>query len=395
MNSQEIKAMDAQYVLPTYARFDLCLVEGKGCRAKDPEGNTYLDFTSGIGVNSLGWCDDEWVAAVAAQAGKLQHTSNIYYTQPGIELAKALCERTGMNKVFFANSGAEANEGAIKAARKYSKVKYGEGRHVILTLQNSFHGRTMAALSATGQESFHKDFAPFPAGFRYLPAEDATLLGTALENDVCAVMLEPIQGEGGVVPFSEDYMQMVRGLCDERDILMICDEVQTGVGRTGSFLASQGQGVQPDIVTLAKGLGGGLPIGALLLGEKCQSALQKGDHATTFGMNPVVCAGALVVMDRLDDTFLQAVTAKGEILRKGLQNLPGVESVSGKGLMLGVTFMPHIAASTVVKTAIGEGLLCLTAKEKMRLLPPLVISEAEIEEGLRILYSTLDKLPKV
>lgn len=389
MTSEQIKQLDTEYVLQTYGRFDLCLVEGKGCRARDPEGNTYLDFTSGIGVNCLGWCDDEWTAAVAAQAGKLQHTSNIYYTEPGAKLAEALCKRTGFAKVFFANSGAEANEGAIKAARKYSRLKYGEGRHTVLTLKNSFHGRTLATLTATGQEVFHKDFDPFLPGIQNVEAGNIDALKKALTGDVCAVMLEVIQGEGGVVPFPQDYLAAVQGLCAEKDVLLIADEVQTGVGRTGHFLASKMAGLSPDIATLAKGLGGGLPIGALLLSEKCQHALVKGDHATTFGANPVVCAGALVVMDRLDDAFLVDVREKGELLKAGLLALPGVESVSGAGLMLGVSFKEGIAAPDVLKAAMGKGLLCLLAKDKMRLLPPLVITEEEIKEGLAILSDVL------
>ena len=278
MNSQQIKALDAAYVLPTYARFDLCLIEGSGCRGKDPEGNSYLDFASGIGVNSLGWADPQWAAAVAAQAGKLQHVSNLYYTQPGAQLAETLCQRTGMDKAFFANSGAEANEGAIKAARKYSHDKYGDGRHVIVALENSFHGRTVATLSATGQDAFHQHFHPFLPGFVHVPAEDIAALEAALTAEVCAVMLEPIQGEGGVVPLDSAYLAQVQALCKAKDILLIADEVQTGVGRTGHWFAYQdpelGGGVLPDVVTLAKGLGGGIPVGAVVaLSERAAGLL--------------------------------------------------------------------------------------------------------------------------
>lgn len=392
MNSTEIKQLDAEYVLPTYGRFDLCLTSGKGCRAYSPEGAAYLDFTSGIGVNSLGWCDEEWSAAVAKQAATLQHTSNLYYTQPGAQLAKALCTATGMAKVFFGNSGAEANEGAIKAARKYSLQKYGEGRATIVSLYNSFHGRTMATLTATGQQGFHQHFAPFLPGFAYTPANDIPALGQALAGDVCAVMFEPIQGEGGIVPLEPGYLQALQALCHEKDILLIADEVQCGVGRTGHFLASQGAGIQPDIVTLAKGLGGGLPIGAVLLAEGCQTALGKGDHGSTFGANPVCCAGALVVMNRLNESFLAAVQAKGELLKNGLLALPGVQGVSGKGLMLGISFAPGIAAAGVLQAAMQKGLLCLLAKDKLRLLPPLVVTTEEITEGLSILKTVLEEL---
>ena len=390
MTSEEIKKLD-QHILPTYNRFDLCLIKGKGARVQDPEGKTYLDFTAGIGVNSLGFCDDQWVAAVCKQAGTLQHTSNLFYTQPGAELAQNLCARTGMQYVFFANSGAEANEGAIKAARKYSRKKYGKGRSTILSIQNSFHGRTMAALTATGQPELQKDFDPLIPDFRHVPAGDATALAAALEPDVCAVILEPIQGEGGVIPFGADYMEMVDSVCRPRDILIIADEVQTGVGRTGYFLASELYHLKPDIVTLAKGLGGGLPIGAFLLSEHCKDALEKGDHGTTFGMNPVVCAGANVVMDRLTDDFLQDVKEKGDFLKTQLSTLPGVVEVSGAGLMWGLKLKEPLAAATIREDAQQRGLLCLLAKDRLRLLPPLTISKEELKEGLSILKTILDK----
>ncbi|MGD9559460.1 MAG: acetylornithine/succinylornithine family transaminase [Oscillospiraceae bacterium] len=392
MNSQEIKALDAQYVLPTYARFDLCLMEGKGCRAKDPEGKSYLDFSSGIGVNSLGWADSAWAAAVAHQAATLQHSSNLYYTLPGTQLAEVLCQRTGMDKVFFCNSGAEANEGAIKAARKYSRDKYGEGRAVIITLENSFHGRTMATLTATGQDQFHQHFHPFLPGFVHVPAGDIPALKAALASDVCAVMLEPIQGEGGVVPLDEGYLKELGALCKSRDVLVIADEVQTGVGRTGAFLASEKTALAPDIVSLAKGLGGGLPLGAVLLAKSCSGALGKGDHATTFGANPVCCAGAQVVVDRLTDDFLAGVAQKGALLKELLATLPGVEAVSGDGLMLGVCFAPPLAAADVLNAAMENGLLCLLAKDRLRLLPPLTITEDELREGVAILKKTLEAL---
>lgn len=390
MTSQEIKALDSTYVLPTYARFDLCLTEGKGCRAKDPEGNSYLDLGSGIGVNSLGYCDDAWVAAVAKQAATLQHTSNLYYTLPGTQLAEALVKRTGMSRVFFANSGAEATEGAIKAARKHSRTKYGEGRATIISLVNSFHGRTMAALSATGQEVYHQHFHPFPAGFVHVEAGDMDALQAAATPDICAVMLEVIQGEGGVNSLPAEYLAAVRALCDQKDWLLIADEAQTGVGRTGKFLACEHTGLKPDVVTLAKGLAGGLPIGAVLLADTCSDALGKGDHATTFGANPVCCAGALVVLDRLTDGFLAEVAAKGKAFKTGLTALPGVQAVNGEGLILGVLFNEGIAAADVINAALQKGLLCLIAKDKMRLLPPLVITEQEIDEALAILKTVLE-----
>lgn len=393
MTSAELKTLDEQYTLGTYARFDLCLQSGSGCRATDAEGNTYLDFTSGIGVNSLGFADAGWAKAVAAQAATLQHTSNLFYTEPPARLAKTLCRRTGMAKVFFCNSGAEANEGAIKAARKYSFLKYGEGRSTILTLQNSFHGRTMATVTATGQDGMHQFFHPFVPGFAYLPAGDVVALNEALEaGGVCAVMLEPIQGEGGVVPLPIPYLQEVQALCRAHDVLLVVDEVQSGVGRTGTFLAGEHAGLKPDIVTLAKGLGAGLPIGAVLLAESCCTALTKGDHGSTFGANPVCCAGANEVMARMDDAFLQNVRERGEQLAAGLAVLPQVENITGLGLMLGVRFKGGLAAADVQKAAMKNGLLCLLAKDKLRLLPPLILTKQEADEGLAILKQTLEAL---
>ncbi len=392
MNSQEIIKMENEYILQTYGRFNLCLVSGSGCTAKNPEGKTFLDFTSGIGVNSLGWCDTQWSAAVAKQAATLQHTSNIYYTQPCAELAKALCKKTGMDKVFFSNSGAEANEAAIKAARKYSHDKYGSGRHTILTLENSFHGRTMATLSATGQDVFHHHFHPFVDGFAFLPANDIQGLAATLTKDVCAVMIEVIQGEGGINVLNKGYLAALQGLCKEKDILLIVDEVQTGIGRTGSFLACQQTDLQPDIITLAKGLGGGLPLGAALFAKSCSSVLGKGDHATTYGGNPVCCAGALVVLERLTDSFLAEIAEKGCLLKNQLEKLPGVKAVSGSGLMVGVLFNEPITATQVLQKAMDKGLLCLLAKDKLRLLPPLTITRQELEQGISILKQTLEEL---
>lgn len=392
MNSQQIQELDHEYILQSYSRFNLCLVQGKGCRATSPEGKSYLDFTSGIGVNSLGWCDEEWAAAVAAQAATLQHTSNLYYTSPAARLAKLLCEKSGMDKVFFANSGAEANEGAIKAARKYSHDKYGDGRSTILTLQDSFHGRTLTTLAATGQDVFHQHFFPFPEGFRHIPANSTQQLAAALTQDVCAVMVEVIQGEGGINPLQDSYLEALRTLCAEKDILIIADEVQTGIGRTGSFFAYQQTVLQPHIVTSAKGIGGGLPLAAILFSESCSAVLGKGDHATTYGGNPVCCAGGLVVVNRLDTAFLQAVQEKGKWLRQQLERLPGVQQVDGKGLMLGVLFKEPLTAKAVLEKAMDNGLLCLLAKNKLRLLPPLTITQPELEEGVAILNEIMEEL---
>lgn len=392
MNSEELMSLDSEYTLPTYARFPLCLAQGKGCLATTPEGDEYLDFTSGIGVNSLGWCDEEWTAAVSKQAATLQHTSNLFYTRPAAELAQLLCQRTGMEKVFFANSGAEANEAAIKTARKYSADKYGEGRSTIVTLQNSFHGRTMATLTATAQPVFHQYFHPFLPGFAYLPAGDTTVLQNGLSQDVCAVLFEPVQGEGGVIALGKEYLQELQALCRSRDILLIADEVQTGVGRTGTLLACEQLDIQPDIVTLAKGLGGGLPIGAALFGPACATTLGSGQHGSTFGGNPVCCAGGGVVLRRLTPQFLADVARKGELLAASLKALPGVCGVTGLGLMLGVSFTKGITAAGVQVAAMQNGLLCLLAKEKLRLLPPLVVTDAQIEKAIQILHTILEGL---
>ena len=300
MDSEKVIRRDNDYVLHTYNRNPIVIEKGHGLHAYGPEGQNYLDFTSGIGVNSLGFCDLNWAEAVSKQAHKLQHTSNLYYTAPCGKLAKKLCRRTGMSKVFFGNSGAEANEGAIKAARKYSFDHYGAGRDQIITLVNSFHGRTIATLTATGQDTFHQYFGPFNEGFVYTPAGDVEALTGLVDKHTCAIMLELVQGEGGVVALDQDFVQAVRALCDEKDLILIVDEVQTGVGRTGTFLACEQFNLRPDIVTLAKGLGGGLPIGAVLVNAKVAEGMGPGSHGSTFGGNPVVCAGANVVMDRLD-----------------------------------------------------------------------------------------------
>ena len=391
MNSEKLIKRDEKYILHTYARSPLALVRGEGMTAYDAEGKAYLDFTSGIGVNSLGFCHPAWTAAVAAQAGALQHISNLYVTAPDAKLAKKLCKRTGMDKVFFGNSGAEANEGAIKAARKYSVDRYGEGRSKVATLVNSFHGRTLATLAATGQEVFHKDFGPFPGNFVYLPAGDFDALTAADDGTLCAVVMELVQGEGGVVALDADYVHAVADYCKARDILLVVDEVQTGVGRTGTFLACQHYGLKPDIVTLAKGLGGGLPIGAVLMTEAVAAGMGPGSHGSTFGGNPVCCAGALAVLETMDDAFMDNVNARAAQLRRGLAALPHVTGVSGLGLMVGIQLDDTRRAAEVRAACEKAGLLVLTAKTRLRLLPPLIVSEADVNAALAILKDVLEK----
>ena len=389
--SNEIKQLDSDYIAQTYGRFNLALSHGKGCQVWDFEGNEYLDFTSGIGVNSLGWADEDWLNAVVHQASSLAHTSNLFFTEPSSRLAKKLSEASGLKRVFFANSGAEANEGAIKTARKYSHDKYGKDRATVLTLVNSFHGRTISTLSATGQEVFHQHFFPFTKGFDHTPANELRALETRLgQKDVCAIILEVVQGEGGVCSLDHEYLQGVQALCHQYDVLLIIDEVQTGIGRTGTMFAYQQFGLTPDIITLAKGLGGGLPIGAFVLGEKVQDTLGKSDHGSTFGANPVSCAGANAVLAKIDDAFLAEVKRKGEKLQKALAALPKVKSVSGLGLMIGVEFEEGTKAADIVAKCIEKGVLFLTAKTKLRLLPPLIINDEQIEKGIALLKEVLE-----
>ena len=390
MQTEKVIRRDLKYIMHTYNRSPLVLERGMGMTAYDAEGNAYLDFTSGIGVNSLGYCHPAWVAAVAEQAGRLQHTSNLYYTAPDAKLAKRLCRRTGMDQVFFGNSGAEANEGAIKCARKYSVTTFGPDRNKVLTLVNSFHGRTLATLTATGQDVFHRDFGPFPGKFAYVAANDFDALKAAADDTVCAVMMEMVQGEGGVVALDPDYVHQVESFCRERDILIVVDEVQTGVGRTGTFLACQHYGLKPDIVTLAKGLGGGLPIGAVLTTAKVGAAMGPGSHGSTFGGNPVVCAGACAVLDTMDDDFMKNVNDRAVQLRAGLAALPHVTSVTGLGLMVGVAFEEGIQAADVRTACEHAGLLVLTAKDRLRLLPPLILTEQDVTTALNILAGVLE-----
>ena len=391
MDSEKVIKRDNEYVLHTYNRNPVVLEKGHGLYAEGPEGQKYLDFTSGIGVNSLGYCDLAWAEAVSDQAHKLQHTSNLYYTAPCGKLAKKLCKRTGMSKVFFGNSGAEANEGAIKAARKYSVDHYGKDRTTVITLVNSFHGRTIATLTATGQEVFHNYFGPFNEGFLYAPAGDMEALQELVDRNTCAVMLELIQGEGGVMALDPDYVQAVRKLCDEKDLVLIVDEVQTGVGRTGTFLCCEHYNLKPDVVTLAKGLGGGLPIGAVLMNEKVAEGMGPGTHGSTFGANPVSTAAGGAVMAKLDDAFLKEVQEKGQYLRTSIENLgsPWLGGVVGMGLMLGVDVKEGHTNKELATLLLDNGLLCLTAGERLRLLPPLVITKDEMDKGLAIMKQTL------
>ena len=379
---------DQTYVAGTYGRFPLQLVKGKGALAWDADGKEYIDLGSGIAVNSFGYADDEWVAAVTAQLSALPHTSNLYYTGPCARLAEALCLRTGMKKVFFANSGAEANECAIKVARKWGLDTHGEGHSTIITLKNSFHGRTITTLTATGQDVFHTNFGPFPAGFVYAEANNlADVTRLAEENACCAVMLETVQGEGGVTALDDDFLQGVQNLCREKNMLLVIDEVQTGNGRSGELYAYMTYGLEPDVVSTAKGLGGGLPIGACLLGEKVQNTLTPGTHGSTFGGNPAACAGALNILGRIDEDLLQGVRERSAYIVNELSGAEGVKSVTGLGLMLGVECEKN--AREVVVKCMEKGVLVLTAKAKLRLLPPLNIPMDLLEKAIAVLKDAL------
>ena len=380
----DIKSLDNEYVANTYARFPVQIVSGKGSIVLDENGKEYIDLGSGIGVTAFGIADDAWQAAVIGQLGKVQHMSNLYYTEPCALLAQMLCEKAGMKKVFFCNSGAEANEGAIKAARKYAAEKKGPEYFTIVTLNNSFHGRTLTTLAATGQEHYHELFQPLTPGFAYADAGD--LEGTkaiALQNKAAAVMIECIQGEGGVNVLDADYVRGLAAFCREEDILLIVDEVQTGNGRTGALYAYQNFGISPDIVSTAKGLGGGLPLGAVLFGEKTQNVLGHGDHGSTFGGNPVCCAGAISILSRIDDALLADVRAKGAYVVSALEGAEGVEAVTGMGLMIGIK--PKKSAGDVVKICMENGVLCLTAKDKVRLLPALNIPMDVLEKAVSVI----------
>ncbi|MBR2895331.1 MAG: aspartate aminotransferase family protein [Oscillospiraceae bacterium] len=379
-------SLDKQYVAGTYGRFPVALVSGKGSLLTGADGKTYIDMGSGIGVTSFGISDEVWVNAVTTQLGKLQHTSNLYYTEPCALLAQALCERTGMKKVFFSNSGAEANECAIKVARKYSAKKKGAEYSTIITLKNSFHGRTLTTLAATGQAHYHEDFQPLTPGFAYVEANNTEdLYKTIEEHPAAAIMIECIQGEGGVIALRKEFVQTAAKLAQEKDIPLIIDEVQTGNGRTGALYAYMHYGISPDIVSTAKGLGGGLPIGATLMSEKVQDVLVPGDHGSTYGGNPVCCAGALSVIERLSDEFLAEVRTKSDYVFSTLSGSEGIEGVSGMGLMVGIqTKKP---AKDVVNACMERGVLCLTAKDKVRLLPALNIPMEQLRTAIEVIQS--------
>lgn len=383
------KEKDLKYIMHTYGRYDVALKSGKGAVAYDENGKKYIDVSSGIGVNSLGYCNDGWVEAVTKQAGTIQHMSNYFYSEQASNLAEKLCNLTGMSKVCFGNSGAEANECAIKIARKYSFDKYDEGRNGIVTLKNSFHGRTVTTLSATGQDVFHNYFFPFTEGFSYVEAGDMNALKNAVNKNTCAVMLELIQGEGGVNILDKDYVQSLVKFCNENDILVIVDEVQTGIGRTGKLFAFENYEILPDLVTVAKGLGGGLPIGLCMCGEKLKDVMSPSTHGTTFGANPVVCAGANYVLDTITaDGFLDEVNKKGEYIEEKVSKLENVKNVRRMGLMIGIELESGNVHDIAVK-CVENGLLIITAKNLLRMLPPLVITYDEIDEALKILENTL------
>ncbi len=386
----DLRQKDKLYIANTYARFPVEISYGKGSILYDADGKEYIDLGSGIAVNSFGVSDSEWADAVKAQLDCVQHTSNLYYSKPCVELAQMLCTRTGMKKVFFSNSGAEANECAIKTARKYAAEKHGEEYYNIITLKNSFHGRTITTLAATGQDVFHKNFQPLTPGFLFADANDLSSVEKLVKaNKTAAVMVEPVQGEGGVMPLDEKFVKGVYELCKREDILLIIDEVQTGNGRTGKLYAFMNYGIKPDIVTTAKGLGGGLPIGACMFGEKCENVLSYGDHGSTFGGNPAVAAGAVNILNRIDDKLLGEVTKKSEYIFGELSGAKGVISVSGMGLMIGIkTVRP---AKEIVNECIGMGVLCLTAKDKVRLLPALNIPFDLLKKAIEIVKAVCNR----
>ena len=391
MNFEQIKEINNSSAMPTYGRYELAIASGKGSTAKDFDGKEYIDFTSGIGVNCLGYADEGWADAVAAQAHTLSHISNLYYCEPTAKLTNELTKATGFDKAFLGNSGAEANECAIKLARKYSYDKYGEGRHEIITLNSSFHGRTMNTLTATGQDALHPAcFAPYPQGFVYCDKDIEAVKG-AINEKTCAIMMEMIQGEGGVIPLDKAFVNAVCTLAKEKDILIIIDEVQTGIGRTGTLLAFESYGIKPDIVTLAKGLGGGLPIGACLCTAELGTVMGAGTHGSTFGGNPIVCAGASYVLSKVNSPeFLEDVKNKGEYMRQKISAFKNVKSIRGMGMMIGIE-VENKTGADVVKKAIENGVICLTAKTLVRLLPPLNITKEEIDIGLERLKEVIEE----
>lgn len=390
MDNKKIKELDNENIMHTYGRYDVCLTKGKGVYAYDDNGKKYIDVSSGIGVNCLGYCDDGWVKAVSEQAGTIQHISNYYYNKVAGVLAEKLTKATGLSKVFFGNSGAEANECAIKVARKYSFDKYGRGRDHIITLVNSFHGRTIATLSATGQDVFHNYFFPFVDGFDNAIANDIESLKNTITDKTCAVMLETVQGEGGVNILDSEYLQQVRKICDEKDILLIVDEVQTGVCRTGKLYGYMHSGIKPDVVTSAKGLGGGLPIGICMVNDKLKDVMVPSTHGTTFGSNPVVCAGANYIIDTVNTPeFIEEINKKGAYFKEKIEKIKGVKSVRQQGLMIGIEVEGN--AGDIAKKCTENGLLVITAKTLLRMLPPLNIKYEEIDEALAILKKVMEE----
>ena len=391
MTFEEIKALDEQYVMHSYGRFPVAIDHGKGATLWDTEGKEYIDFTAGIGVTSLGHGNQGWVESVTAQAAKLGHISNLFYAEPYAKVAQKLCTRTGMSNVMFSNSGAEANEAMIKLARKYSYDKYGKGRGTIITLHNSFHGRTITTLAATRQDKFHDYFFPFTEGFRYADANDLDSVEAVAGHDVCGVMMELVQGEGGVLPLDKEFVRKVADLCAKRDWLLLIDEVQSGVGRTGSLFAFQQYGIHPDVVSFAKGIAGGLPFGGVMANEKCRNVFTPGTHGTTFGGNPVAAAAACYVLDTMDDGFLAQVQEKGRYLRAQIEamGLPCLGTTRGMGLMIGIQVKGDKTNKELASKLVEHGLLVLTAGPGLRLLPPLVITREEMDKGLAILKETL------
>ncbi len=378
------KLIDKEYVANTYARFDIEIVCGKGSRVFDDAGKEYIDLGTGIAVNTFGICDEEWTRAVTEQMTKFQHTSNLYYSEPCALLAKLLCEKTGAKKVFFGNSGAEANECAIKVARKWAKDTKGEGDYTVVTLKNSFHGRTVTTLAATGQDVFHKDFGPFTEGFAFAEANNCDDLTKVVEaNNCCAIMMEAVQGEGGVMPLTKEFVDCAADLAKKHDLLLIFDEVQTGNGRCGTLYAYEQFSVKPDVVTTAKGLGGGLPIGACILFERVEKTLGSSDHGSTFGGNPIASAGAVNIISRIDDNLLQGVRERSELIFKSLEGQSGIKSVSGMGLMIGIETEKDV--NEVLKACIERGILPIKAKNKLRLLPALNIPMDDLKRSIEII----------
>ena len=396
MTSDKIKQLDKQNVMQTYARFDIAIERGESATLYSPEGKEYIDFSSGIGVNSIGYGNKKWADAIHTQAMKLQHISNLYYSQPYVMLAEILTKRTGLKNVFFANAGADANEGMIKLARKYSFDKYGKGKGktTIITLDQSFHGRTITTLAATGQDVFHNYFFPFTEGFKHVQANDIEALKKEITNDVCAILIELIQGEGGVLPLDPGYVKEVAKLCQSKDLLLLIDEVQTGVGRTGTLFAFQQYDINPDVISFAKGIAGGLPLGGFIANEKCSTVLEAGTHATTFGGNPVSAAAAIEVLNQLDMATLKEVTEKGGYIREKIKSwqLKCIGEIRGKGLMIGVS-LNNAIPKEIAQKCTDNGLLILTAgTDALRMLPPLTITYEELDKGLRILKNTLEGL---